>query len=99
MKTGQHSVLVEIVARKKGCMLCDLAIGILEEISHEFDKGILSWELVDVSARNGLRRFNDLADICGRRPAVPSMVINNKIAFDNIPDMESLAGAIRMASS
>ena len=55
MKTGQHSVLVEIVARKKGCMLCDLAIGVLEEISPEFDDGILRWEVVDVSDRNGLR--------------------------------------------
>lgn len=79
-------------------MLCDLAIGILEEISSEFDDGILAWEVVDVSARDGLRRFDDLTDICGRRPAVPSIVINNKIAFDNIPDMESLAGAVRMAS-
>ncbi|MDX2500458.1 MAG: hypothetical protein QNL14_08090 [Deltaproteobacteria bacterium] len=98
MKTDPPSVLVEIVARKKGCMLCDLAIGILEEISSEFDDGILAWEVVDVSARDGLRRFDDLTDICGRRPAVPSIVINNKIAFDNIPDMESLAGAVRMAS-
>lgn len=98
MKINPPSVLVEIVARKKGCMLCDLAIGILEEISSEFDDGILAWEVVDVSARDGLRRFDDLTDICGRRPAVPSIVINNKIAFDNIPDMESLAGAVRMAS-
>ncbi|MBT8370701.1 MAG: hypothetical protein HKO68_15120 [Desulfobacterales bacterium] len=99
MKTGQHSVLVEIVARKKGCMLCDLAIGVLEEISPEFDDGILRWEVVDVSDRNGLRRFDDLTGICGRRPAVPSIVIDSKIAFDNIPDMESLASAVRMASS
>ncbi len=27
-----QGVYVEIVAKKKGCMLCDLAIGILEEI-------------------------------------------------------------------
>jgi hypothetical protein len=29
-------VFVEIVAKKKGCMLCDLAIAILEEIAPEF---------------------------------------------------------------
>jgi hypothetical protein len=99
MKTDNHPVLVEIVAKKKGCMLCDLAIGILEEIAPEFDEGLLSWEVVDVSARDGLRRFDDLTDICGRRPAVPSIVINNRIAFDNIPDMESLSEAVRMASN
>jgi hypothetical protein len=99
MKTDNHPVLVEIVAKKKGCMLCDLAIGILEEIAPEFDEGLLSWEVVDVSARDGLCRFDDLTDICGRRPAVPSIVINNRIAFDNIPDMESLSEAVRMASN
>jgi hypothetical protein len=28
-------------------------------------------------------------------PAVPSIVINERIAFDNIPDMETLSEAIR----
>jgi hypothetical protein len=92
------AVVVEIVAKKKGCMLCDLAIGILEEISPEFgEEGLLRWEVVDVSAREGLYRFDDLTKICGRRPAVPSIVINEKIAFDNIPDMEALSGAVRDA--
>ena len=95
----RKGVVVEIVAKKKGCMLCDLAIGILEEISPDFGEGLLRWEVVDVSAREGLYRFDDLTKICGRRPAVPSIVINEKIAFDNIPDMESLAEAVRMASS
>lgn len=38
------------------------------------------------------------SQICGRMPAVPSIVINEAIAFDNIPDMESLAMAVRKAS-
>lgn len=89
--------MVEIVAKKKGCMLCDLAIGILEEISPEFGEGLLKWEVVDVSVREGLYRFDDLTKICGRRPPVPSIVINEKIAFDNIPDMEALARGVRDA--
>jgi len=93
----RKGVVVEIVAKKKGCMLCDLAIGILEEISPEFGEGLLRWEVVDVSAREGLYRFDDLTKICGRRPAVPSIVINEKIAFDNIPDMEALSEAVRDA--
>jgi hypothetical protein len=93
-----QKVFVEIVAKKKGCMLCDLAIVILEEISPEFDEGLLNWDVVDVGDREGLRRFDELTEICGRRPPVPSIVINNKIAFDNIPDMESLSSAVRQAS-
>jgi hypothetical protein len=95
MKNNHKGVFVEIVAKKKGCMLCDLAIGILEEISPEFEEGILKWDVVDVGDREGLRRFDQLTDICGRRPAVPSIVINERIAFNNIPDMESLTEAVR----
>ena len=94
---NRKDVFVEIVAKKKGCMLCDLAIGILEEISPEFREGVLRWEVVDVGTREGIDRFDDLTKIGGRRPAVPSIVINEKIAFDNIPDMEVLAEAVRDA--
>jgi len=94
MKRNHKGVFVEIVAKKKGCMLCDLAIGILEEVSPEFEEGMLRWDVVDVGDREGLRRFDELTDKCGRRPAVPSIVINERIAFDNIPDMESLTEAV-----
>jgi hypothetical protein len=88
-------VSVEIVAKKKGCMLCDLAIGILEEIAPEFDEGMLKWEVVDMGDRDGLRRYDELVKLCGQRPAVPSIVINERIAFDHIPDFEALSGAVR----
>ncbi len=93
-----RSVMVEIIAKKKGCMLCDLAIGILEEIAPEFDEGILRWRVVDVSSRGGVARHAELGAISGRMPSVPSIVINEAIAFDNIPDMESLTAVVREAS-
>jgi glutaredoxin len=97
METDHQGVFVEIVAKKKGCMLCDLAIGILEEISPEFDEGMLKWDVVDVGDRDGLARFDELTNISGRRPAVPSIVINERIAFDHIPDFEALSEAVRQA--
>ncbi|MGD8649576.1 MAG: hypothetical protein PVH58_19835 [Desulfobacterales bacterium] len=90
-----QNVMVEIVAKKKGCMLCDLALAILEEITPEFEKGVLQWEVVDVSSREGVMRHAELGAICKRMPAVPSIVINERIAFDNIPDMEALSAAVR----
>ena len=89
------NVLVEIVAKKKGCLLCDLALAILEEIAPEFEKGVLQWEVVDVSSRDGVIRHAELGAICKRMPAVPSILINERIAFDNIPDMEALSAAVR----
>jgi len=90
-------VIVEIVAKKKGCMLCDLALAILEEIAPNFDKGVLSWEVVDMGSREGLDRHQELTLLCGRKPAVPSIVINEKIAFDHIPEMGDLTQAVQEA--
>lgn len=96
---GGRRVMVEIVAKKKGCMLCDLAIGILEEIAPEFEEDLLKWQVVDVGTREGIKRHAQLGSICGRMPSVPSIVINEAIAFDNIPDMESLNAAVRAAGN
>ena len=92
-----QKVMVEIVAKQKGCMLCDLAIAILEEITLEFEKEVLQWKVVDVSSREGVMRHAELGAICKRMPAVPSIVINERIAFDNIPDMEALSAAVKKA--
>jgi len=97
MKSANIGAFVEIVAKKKGCMLCDLAIGILEEIAPEFDEGVLKWDVVDVGDRAGLLRLDELTKLCDRKPPVPSIVINEKIAFDHIPDFESLSESVRQA--
>ena len=94
----KRQVFVEIVAKKKGCVLCDLAIGILEEISSEHHGLSLKWEVVDVGGLEGVRRHSELTKICGSKPAVPSIVINEKIAFDHIPDFASLYLAVMDAA-
>ena len=94
MENDNPCVIVEIVAKKKGCMLCDLALAILEEIAPEFEEGVLRWEVVDVGDREGIKRQEALGRICGRKPAVPSIVINERIAFDHIPEMEALTRAV-----
>ena len=50
LSMDSKKAMVEIVAKKKGCMLCDLAIAILEEIASEFEKEALRWKVVDVSS-------------------------------------------------
>ena len=92
---GNDIVAVEIVAKQKGCMLCDLAVAILEEIAPNFKPGALEWEVVDMGSREGVIRHEQLAVICGRKPAVPSIVINDRIAFDHIPDMDALSAAVQ----
>jgi len=94
---NSQNVMVEIIAKQKGCMLCDLAIAIIEEIVPEFEQGVLQWTVVDVGSKEGVMRQAELGEICKRMPSVPSIVINERIAFDNIPDMEVLSEAVREA--
>ena len=69
MGNNRRQVRVEIVAKKEGCLLCDLAVAILEEIQPEFEAGALTWELVDVGSREGVLQRDELGKICGRLPA------------------------------
>lgn len=89
--------MVEIVAKARSCMLCDLALAILEEIDGDMEEGTLAWEVVDVSTRPGLERLEEMARSCGQRPAVPSMFINQQYAFDHIPEMGLLQQAVVQA--
>jgi len=75
-------------------MLCDLAVAMLEELQPELRSVELTWTVVDVGTREGVLRQAQIGERCSRMPAVPSLVINGNIAFDNIPDMESLVNAI-----
>lgn len=95
---GPQKVMVEIVAKRKGCMLYDLAIALLEKIAPEFEQGTLHWRVVDVSSKDGVLRHSELGTICKEMPAVPSIVINEQIAFDHIPDMDALSDAVKKAS-
>ncbi|MCB2186207.1 MAG: hypothetical protein KQJ78_07305 [Deltaproteobacteria bacterium] len=97
MAGNSSGVFVEIVAKKKGCMLCDLAEAILEAAQENLPPDSLAWTVVDAGSREGLLRVEELAALCGTRPPVPSIVINQTLAFDHIPDMEALTTAVEEA--
>jgi len=52
-------------------------------------------DVVDVGSKEGVMRHAEPGAFCKRMPAVQSIVINEQIAFDNIPDMATLSEAIR----
>jgi hypothetical protein len=66
----------------------------LEGIAFEFEKEALQWKVVDVSSKEGVIRHAEFGTICKRMPAVPSIVINERIAFDNIPGMQAPSQAV-----
>ena len=87
--------MLKLWPSRKGASFAIWPSAILEEIAPEFAPGMLRWSVVDVGSRSGLGRMEELSRCCGNKPAIPSIVINEKIAFDHIPDMDALSRAIR----
>lgn len=77
-------------------MLCQLAVASLEAVSPRFGER-LTWALVDHSTREGIERLRELYTRLGIRIAIPSILINEQVGFDHIPDEDSLVGAIEKA--
>ncbi len=77
-------------------MLCQLAVASLEAVSPRFGER-LTWVLVDRSTREGIERLRELYTRLDTHIAVPSILINEQVAFDHIPDEDSLIGAIAKA--
>jgi len=50
---------------------------------------------MDISRPEGLERLKQVRRKLDRKPNVPSILMNEEIVFDSIPDSDSLIEAIR----
>ncbi len=66
----------------------------LDEVSPIF-KDQLIYSMMDISKPEGLERLKQVRKKLDRKPNIPSILINEAIAFDAIPDSDSLIEAIR----
>jgi len=66
----------------------------LDEVSPIF-KDQLAYSLMDVSRPEGLERLKQVRKKLDRKPNVPSILMNEEIVFDAIPDSDTLIEAIR----
>ena len=66
----------------------------LDEVSPIF-KDQMAYSLMDVSRPEGLERLKQVRKKLDRKPNVPSILMNEEIVFDAIPDSDTLIEAIR----
>jgi len=66
----------------------------LDEVSPIF-KDQLIYSMMDISKPEGLERLKEVRKKLDRKPNIPSILINEAIVFDSIPDSDSLIEAIR----
>ncbi len=66
----------------------------LDEVSPIF-KDQLTYSMMDISRPEGLERLKEVRKKLDRKPNVPSILMNEEIVFDSIPDSDTLIEAIR----
>lgn len=68
-------------------MLCNLAVGAMEELEEEYPEAF-TWDMVDASTRDGVKRLQELRPSTGRQIPVPGILVDGAIVFDRIPEMD-----------
>lgn len=61
--------------------------------------GTFSFDVVDASTREGVKRLQELRPGAGRQIPVPGVMVDGAIVFDRIPDMEEFGEWIEAATS
>ncbi len=66
----------------------------LDEVSPIFTNRLV-YSMIDISKPEGLERLKAVRKKLDRKPNVPSILMNEEIVFDSIPDSDTLIEAIR----
>ena len=80
---------IEIPYPGDHCPLCVYMVEVVEEAVKKFSERV-RWEKVVLKRRNGAMRFAELSVKNKGVAPMPSLFINEKLAFDMIPPVEEL---------
>lgn len=86
-------VHVEIVSSGPDCLLCPLALEMLEMVAPRFGER-LTWTVIDLSTGEGREYIREIYTRLDTKVMIPSILINGQVAFNSIPDEDSLLEAI-----
>jgi hypothetical protein len=65
----------------------------VREIAPTF-AGLIEWRVVLLKEREGTGRYLELAQKLGKNPPIPSILINERVAFERIPGPQLLKTTI-----
>lgn len=92
-RSQREKILIEVISEGPHCVPCEYAIKSVREVAPSFMDRI-EWRIVLLKEREGAERYLDLTRKFGRNPPIPSILINEKIAFVRIPGPHLLKTAI-----
>lgn len=80
----KEKLLIEVISEGPHCVPCEYAIKSVREIAPLFG-GLIEWRVVVIKEREGAGRYMELAQKLGKNPPIPSILINERMAFEKIP--------------
>ncbi len=94
MKDPQkEQLLIEVISEGPHCIPCEYAIKSVREIAPAF-VGLIEWRAVLLKERDGAGRYMELIWKLGKNPPIPSILINERVAFETIPGPQLLKTTI-----
>ncbi len=79
-----QKILIEVISEGPHCIPCEYAIKSVREVAPSFVDRV-EWRVVLLKEREGAERYLELTRKFGRNPPIPSILINERIAFVRIP--------------
>jgi len=92
--SGNAPVLVEIICERVHCVLYDYAVSTVDMIVETFGDLVEIQTVIRQGDRLNAQRFLDLCARAGKMLPVPTILINGKVAFTNVPHPSELETAI-----
>jgi len=80
---------IEVIYEGDHCVPCVYMAEVVEEAAKKFADRV-RWEKVLLKRRQGVRRYAALSVKAGTVAPIPSIFINEELAFDIIPPVEEL---------
>ena len=90
-------VLVEVICERYHCVMYDYAITTVEFVAEDFEGKVEVRPVVRRGNRENAERFIELCRLNGRHLSVPTILIDGRVAFTDVPGPEELRNAIKGA--
>lgn len=93
----QSPVLVEVICERYHCVMYDYAITTVDFVAEDFAGKVEVKPIVRRGNRENAERYLELCRLNGRHLSVPTILIDGRVAFTDVPGPEELRKAIEEA--
>ncbi len=87
-------VLVEVICERAHCVIYDYAITTVEFVADDYEGRVRVRPVVRRGSKKNVERYLELCRINGRHLSVPTILIDGKVAFTDVPEPADLRNAL-----